>query len=1050
MQTGTVPQLHFGASGGEAATMPTSGNAELWNALQQQQHAESSSAPHMVPQLQGYALPPGALQPQHAQQPVLASKPLEFAGQPGQMGAGAGSGITGLPSSLTSLPGIGYGSAPQLPPGSMPQHPLPQLYGAPPLMPAPASCAAGSFPQLSGLSSQLSSGMVLTGGGAGTQQLVPSSHAMQLSAPSVMINSGGPGSGVGQGMPSHLPFPMPMPISTQPAGLKLEVEEYVHPSSSHSAAAAIQLPLPDSPASDGGEDGDGSPTDCMGSGGLNKSRYRGVSYDRKKAKWRVQIKVAALGKSGVSVGYFDTEEAAARAYDRAAIGLLGRDNPNLQTNFDARDYTGETIPPLTGKTREEVKTTLKSERIKQAPRRRFTSRQRTSRFMGVGSSNRKNQWQARILVHGKVTHLGYYETEEEAARVYDKVSLALHGNSAQTNFPASNYTAAEVAAYSGLDRENLQRALGVKPMDKSSKYRGVSKKKGKWEAKVMVNRRWAYRELFDSEEEAARAYDRALWRLKPKEAHSYVNFKDDIPPEVAHLLATGEAGIGEAGGRSGGRSGAQRATGSRHRSSALGSSEEEEEEPSDGSEALSDEEGSGGTPAWTARGTSRSGRRLRGPAAAVAAAAAAAGSPGRGGPASAPAVPMLSGQPGGMGRVASAPNLLGSNLAVPPAAGTAAAAAGPAPSLGSGFVAVPGGGLQLQFGTDSGGAGMGDAGAAGLMPMPIPASVPMVMPAGGGAPSLTQPLMVRVGSETHLIPHQQQQQHAAANGRGGAPKGLPQSSSLGKRMNRIQSEPNFAFKDELGGGSELPDLMNDRDLFKAFDLTVEETGAVGAARTPPPPGMGAPPTPPLDLDLDTSELLDFIKEMPDVGPPGGAAAAGRGGAGMFKSRSMGNLMDLSAPFFDEDDEALAAMEYARPRKMSKSMSVGQLAGMDAAAADAAAGAGGGGGQGSGGRPPLPPGQGAADKLGPLGKPIRRTNTFSSSLAVLEEADREGRAADDHAMHAPLLAPGPAGLSSHHSSGDDLVQRLLAGPAAPADHHGLDDPMQALAADDFLT
>jgi hypothetical protein len=50
-------------------------------------------------------------------------------------------------------------------------------------------------------------------------------------------------------------------------------------------------------------------------------------------------------------------------------------------------------------------------------------------------------------VHGKVTHLGYYETEEEAARVYDRVSLALHGDSAQTNFPPANYSPEEVAVY---------------------------------------------------------------------------------------------------------------------------------------------------------------------------------------------------------------------------------------------------------------------------------------------------------------------------------------------------------------------------------------------------------------------------------------------------------------------------------------------------------------------------------------------------------------------------------------------------------------------------
>ena len=135
----------------------------------------------------------------------------------------------------------------------------------------------------------------------------------------------------------------------------------------------------------------------------------------------------------------------------------------------------------------------------------------------------------------------------------------------------------------------------------------------------------------------------------------------------------------------------------------------------------------------------------------------------------------------------------------------------------------------------------------------------------------------------------------------------------------------------------------------------------------------------------------------------------------------------AAPFFDEEDEALAAMEYARPRKMSKSMSLTQLAALEN---------NGGGGAGAGaqaGRPPresparlpccswrlplpllapalcclwagrvrqacvggwvvaapptaaplcpssppavAPAGGSGNQQLGPLGKPIRRTNTF---------------------------------------------------------------------------
>jgi hypothetical protein len=79
-----------------------------------------------------------------------------------------------------------------------------------------------------------------------------------------------------------------------------------------------------------------------------RSDFRGVSYDKKKRKWRVQIKVSALGKSGVSVGYFETEAAAARAYDRAAIGLLGRASCRTILNFSMEEYENDNIPVLVG------------------------------------------------------------------------------------------------------------------------------------------------------------------------------------------------------------------------------------------------------------------------------------------------------------------------------------------------------------------------------------------------------------------------------------------------------------------------------------------------------------------------------------------------------------------------------------------------------------------------------------------------------------------------------------------------------------------------------
>ncbi|MHC4574071.1 MAG: HNH endonuclease [Planctomycetota bacterium] len=59
----------------------------------------------------------------------------------------------------------------------------------------------------------------------------------------------------------------------------------------------------------------------------------------------------------------------------------------------------------------------------------------TSLYKGVCWRAEKKKWAARITCRDRRHHLGYFDTEMEAADAYDKKAAALFGEFAYLNFP---------------------------------------------------------------------------------------------------------------------------------------------------------------------------------------------------------------------------------------------------------------------------------------------------------------------------------------------------------------------------------------------------------------------------------------------------------------------------------------------------------------------------------------------------------------------------------------------------------------------------------------
>ncbi|XP_042399007.1 APETALA2-like protein 1 isoform X2 [Zingiber officinale] len=150
-------------------------------------------------------------------------------------------------------------------------------------------------------------------------------------------------------------------------------------------------------------------------------------------------------------------------------------------------------------------------------------RSRSSQYRGVTFYRRTGRWESHIWDCGKQVYLGGFDTAHSAARAYDRAAIKFRGLDADINFILSDYEE-DMKQMINLTKEEFIHTLRRQSNGfsrGSSKYRGVTLHKcGRWEARIgqLLGKKYIYLGLFNSEIEAARAYDKAAIKCNGREA----------------------------------------------------------------------------------------------------------------------------------------------------------------------------------------------------------------------------------------------------------------------------------------------------------------------------------------------------------------------------------------------------------------------------------------------------------------------------------------------------------------------------------------------------
>ena len=162
-----------------------------------------------------------------------------------------------------------------------------------------------------------------------------------------------------------------------------------------------------------------------------------------------------------------------------------------------------------------------------------------SSFVGVSWDKQMCRWQASVHHDGSYHRVGFSETEEDAAKAFDEGARRLrpkgtaHGHRSRNHWLRLNFPSAKEQAYAA--QQGMPTAEGTSAVTAKAAAQGfVSERVGvkwykkhrRWRAGIWHDRKNHHLGTYDDEQEAARAFDEAARRLRPKgEAHGVLSDK---------------------------------------------------------------------------------------------------------------------------------------------------------------------------------------------------------------------------------------------------------------------------------------------------------------------------------------------------------------------------------------------------------------------------------------------------------------------------------------------------------------------------------------------